>query len=157
MSRIFWTAMLSLAMLLFAGCTTGQVEFTAADAIDQIAGNLATGIEEYHGEVLTADARRTEDVIDAFSARLLTDAGNAEQHKRDVLAALTKINTDGQVENVRHGRLTGSVAALKGLARDIRGLAVDTVQFNDEARRYLRAFISKEPSNVGPAADPAGG
>lgn len=65
------------ALLLLAGCGgDAQMELTAADAIDAVAGQMAVTIDEYHRDVSRSDDAREAGAVAAFVARVRADAAD---------------------------------------------------------------------------------
>ncbi len=131
---------------LLAGCGgDARVEFSAADALNAVAGQMAGTIEEYHGEVTAYDASRESAVIAAFVSRVRQDADDETalaEHTARFEAALRKIHTDREVEFVRRSAAMENVSVIREVSTGLQKLAIQSLGLQDEMKRYLESWIT---------------
>lgn len=136
---------LGFAIIPILGCLGGdaRVEIATANLIDVATDSFAGALAEYHQEILAADAKREQEVIQAFTTRLAQsedgplDPVVIENHKQDFARALTKLRADTETEWQRHMILTANLKTLQDAATTMRKLAVDSLSLEDETKRYL--------------------
>src|SRR5437762_3339217 len=105
-TRLELTIAWVLLAAVLAGCAGGdaRVELSAADALTDVAGQMAGTLEEYHGEVSRYDEGRQSSVVAAFVTRVKKDAADQnalESHVNDLESALHKIRQDQEIEWAR--------------------------------------------------------
>jgi hypothetical protein len=126
------------------GCTgTATTALSAGDALDRLADQMGTAIDEYHEEVAAGDDSRESEVSAAFVSRVIKNANNAGELKNDqaqFLAALSKIRSDRETEWDRRNAAKDNVAALREVSKGLRRVALDSLSLNDEMRRYLTGW-----------------
>jgi hypothetical protein len=136
-------------MLLFSGCICGcggdaRLELASSDALLAIADQMATTIEEYHGEVSNFDDVRESVVLDALVARLKTDIEDesaVESHVSAFKSAMVKIRADRGVEWDRRSAGLDNVSLLREVAGGLQKLAMESLVLQDEMRRYLTDWL----------------
>lgn len=131
---------------LSGGCLGGaQVELSAADSIDALAGSLATSVEEYHGDVTQLDAERERWTVAALARRLRATEDDAEfdAHLQAFHEAMARLRADREVAWRRYAATRANLNELQSLATGLRELALDSMSLSDEARRYLGALTAQ--------------
>ena len=159
--RMIATWLVVLATGAAAGCAgDARVDLATADALDSLAAAMNVTLAEYHAEIDSADSRRESAAIDAFVARVLRDAADADAcaaHADDLERALAKINADRSVESSRHVAAMDNVQLLGEVGDGLRRIAVQSMALEDEARRYILSLIeawqAARVANDAPAAN----
>jgi len=138
-----------------AGCGgDARVELSAATAIQQLTAGLAVALDEYHAEVVSADDRREDAVVDAFITRIRADHADpaaTDQHVEAFRAALDRVRADRAVEWRRYHRTRDMLETLDEIRDGLQQLAIDSLTLSDELRRYLHDMLTR-PSITGPTA-----
>jgi hypothetical protein len=142
-----------LAAGLVAGCGgDARVELTAADALNEVAGQMAGTIEEYHADVSKADASRESSIVAAFVGRVRQDAADEAAlagHVSDFEQALQKVRSDRETEWSRKAAAAENVSVLREIARGLQRLAIESLGVQDEVKRYLQNWIAaREQKNL---------
>ncbi|HOB76430.1 MAG TPA: hypothetical protein PKG54_18115 [Phycisphaerae bacterium] len=130
---------------LAGGCGgDARVEFSAADVISAVAGQMERTVEEYHQEVSRFDDTRESTAVAAFVARVRQDSADeaaVEAHAADFESALRRIRQDRQTEWARRNAALENVDALREVSRGMRKLAIQSLGLQDELQRYLTGWI----------------
>jgi hypothetical protein len=129
-----------------SGCGgDARVELSAADALNEVAGQMAGTIEEYHGDVSRYDEHRQSSVVSAFVTRVKKDAADDNAlaaHVNDFESALHKIREDQETEWARRSTAMDNVSLLKEMSRGLQKLAIQSLSLQDEMKRYLSNWIT---------------
>lgn len=130
---------------LAGGCGgDARVEFSTADALGAVAGQMELAIEEYHQEVSRFDDARESTVVAAFVDRVRRDVHDeaaVDGHAADFASALRKIRADRETEWARRNAAMDNVHVLREVSRGVRRLAVQSLGLQDELQRYLTSWI----------------
>jgi hypothetical protein len=121
-----------------------RVEFSAADALDALAGSMNQTIQEYHQEVTSFDDTRESEVVAAFVTRVRRDAADeksVEGHVASFESALRRLREDRDTEWTRRSAATDNVNALREVACGLQKLAIQSLSLQDEMRRYLQSWV----------------
>lgn len=143
-----WAALSVLVAVtpLTGGCLGGaQVELSAADSIDALAGSLTTSIEEYHSDVTQLDSERERLIVAALARRLRAteDDAEVETHVQAFHDAMARLRADREVAWRRYAATQANLNELQSLASGLRELALDAMSLSDEARRYLGVLAAQ--------------
>jgi len=146
-------------VLLVAGCDgDARVELSAATALDRIASGMADALGEYHRDVAEADDRRETAVIDAFIERVRRESPDEQMTAEHAFAfreAMGRLRQDRRVEWMRFMAASDNLSTLIEVTDGLRRLAIESMTLSDEARRYLRQFVTTNPSAATlPTGDP---
>lgn len=136
---------LTAALLLPTACAHhARVELAAATALDRLAAEVETALNEYHDELNAADRDKRAAVIDAFVNRIRTDHANPQQttaHVQQFNDALDRILADTDVERTRMTATRDNIATVRDIAADLRRFAVQSMSLNDDLQRYLNDLL----------------
>lgn len=143
-----------------------RVELSAGDAINAVAREMGTTIEEYHQDVSQQDDAREHAIVAAFVTRVRGAQGDeaaTSQHAAEFEEALRRIRADRETEWGRRQTAMDNVAVLREVSKGLQKLAIQSLSLQDEMRRYLESWIqmrqdrlqSKEKQPA-PAAQNAG-
>ena len=137
-----WFAALAAAL---GGCGgDARVEFSAADALDALAGSMNQTIQEYHQEVSSFDDSRESEVVSAFVTRVRRDAADEKSmdaHVTAFEAALQRLRADRETEWARRNAAMDNVGALREVASGLQKLAIQSLSLQDEMQRYLQSWV----------------
>lgn len=139
--------LLAIFLLSMAGGCGGdaQLMLVGADAVEVIADQQQQAIDEYHAEVQALDDDREAAVVDAFVVRIQgdvpTDPSSGDAHAAAFREALAKIRADRDVEYVRHRAASDNTSELREIAEGLRQVALESLTFQDELRRYVTGLI----------------
>jgi hypothetical protein len=139
--------LLAIFLLSMAGGCGGdaQLMLAGADAIEVIAGQQQQAIDEYHAELQSLDDDREAAVVDAFIVRIERDVpgdpSSGDAHAAAFRQALAKIRADRDVEYARHGAASDNTGELCKIAEGLRQVALESLTFQDELRRYVTGLI----------------
>lgn len=142
-----------LGLTLLAGCGGGdaRVELSAADALSDVAGQMAGTINEYHDDVSRFDEHRQSSVVSAFVARVKKDAADENalaDHVTDFESALHKIRRDQETEWARRSKALDNVSLLIDVSRGLQKLAIQSLGLQDEMKRYLSTWLATRQAQV---------
>ena len=148
---------LTTLLLLPTACTHhARVELSAATALDHLAAEVETALDEYHSELSNADRDRRSAVIDAFVTRIRTDHANQQQsaaHVQQFNDALDRILADTDVERQRLSATRDNITTIRTIAAELRQFAIQSTTLNDDLQRYIGDLL--QPTNGSPI--PTGG
>ncbi len=140
-----------LAIAVVSCCQLGcvgdaRVELAAANAIHEIAGSLQVTLEAYDEEIQAFDEIRMREVTQALAVRLAKlprDDAVAEADMERFLEAIMKLRGDRLAAARRFAVADENVSLLREVSQGLRRLALDSMRFGDEGRRYLSAAVGK--------------
>jgi hypothetical protein len=140
------------AVMAWSGCGgDAQVELSAAETMDALAGQMEVAMGEYHGEVMAGDDGREQAVADAFVARVMRDREQEEAvlegHAEAFRSALAGIRADRGVELKRYEAAMENVDALREVADGLRRVGVESLGLQDELRRYVSSLLERRASS----------
>ncbi len=148
MKRIVMFAAWTLLAALAAGCGMTRATLDGHDFVDQVADNIAAGIDEYHADDRERMGQVRARLAEAFSADIVAVAADpaAVRAKTDqFLQLLAKAEAAEAVEESRHQRLLGTLRALREVNDSLRDLATirlgwrdEVVQYTDKLRKAVR-------------------
>ena len=132
-------------MLPLCGCGgDARVELAAADALDVVAEQVRTTLNEYHGEVDVFDDGREAAVTADFIRRIRRDGADeatCDRHAEQFAAALSRIRRDREVELRRFDAARAQADTIVEIARGLRRIGIESLSLQDEMRRYLSGYI----------------
>lgn len=147
MRRQFVACSVGWSALVAAGCVSqARVELSAADALEQVAGETRKALDEYERDLESADASREAAVMSAFVARARRDHSDEAlmaRHTDEFTTALGNIREDRRVALERHRRATDNCAALSETAAGLRRIALEATSLDDELRRYVTSLFER--------------
>lgn len=140
---------LPLSIVMIGGILTGciaapHVQLSAADSMELIASALNTTIEEYRQDLDELDTQRRKAVVEAFIARVKADQMDDDAlnlHGASFAAALDRIDADRQTALERRRVVIENLATLREVAGGLRKVAIESMNLDDEARRYLGGVL----------------
>lgn len=148
-----------LAVTTTGGCGgDATMELAASDAIDAVADQMTVTVEEYHREVVAADADREAAVIAAFVRRVQhdhADTSAVDQHVDAFGQALGRLRQDRETVWQRREAAKANIQTLREIGGGLRTLALESLNLDDEMRRYITGWI--ETRRQGSAIPTAGG
>ncbi len=129
------------------GCASApHVQLSAADSMELLASSLVTAIDEYRHDIRQLDDQRRKTVVDAFVVRVRKDHQDEEAlaaHIAAFTAALDRIEADRRAASDRRQAAVENLETLKEIADSLRRVAMESMNLDDEARRYLSGVLSK--------------
>ena len=133
----------------FGGCASSpRVQLSAADSLDLLASSLVSSINEFKVDLEQLDRQRRKAIVDAFVTRVRTDHENPyalESHTVAFTDALNRLEADRQTACDRRQTALDNVGTLQEIADSLRRIAVESMNLDDEARRYLTGVLSQMP------------
>lgn len=146
-SYLLIRAAMAAALPVFAGCgADARVELAAADVIRSAADQMATAVNEYHGEVCQGDDMREAELIAAFVARVRmedpTNSEAVEQHTQQFKDALAKTRADRGVEWQRMTAACDNIDTLREVADGLQRMGISSLTLQDDLRRYLDSWMA---------------
>ena len=149
-----------LGFAVVSGCSSApRVQLSAADSMDLLASSLATTIDEYRHDLDQLDDQRRKAVVDAFVVRVRTDHQDEEviaAHTAAFTTALDHIEADRRAASDRRQVAMENLETLKEIADSLRRVAMQSMNLDDEARRYLAGVIQRrhaEQSEASPTPE----
>ncbi len=143
------------AIFACSGCASApHAQLSAADSMDLLASSLETAIEEYRDDLKQLDDQRRKAVVEAFVARVRMDHRDESAlaaHTSAFTTALDRIEADRRTASDRRAAAVESLETLKEIADGLRRLAVESMNLDDEARRYLTDVLSQIQKSQTPA------
>jgi hypothetical protein len=135
-----------LLVLSACGCSgQARVELAAADALDGLAGELNTALDEFHGDLSGADDQREAAVVSAFIERVkrdVKDDARLAEHDAQFREALAKIRADRQVAWERFDTARDNVTVTREVAGSLRRTALAGLALDTDVRQYVERLIS---------------
>lgn len=140
---------ITLTFAALGGCAASPgVQLSAADSMELLAASLAIAIEEYRGDLEQVDADRQKSLVDAFVVRMRSDPYNEDAvaaHTAQFTAALDRLQADRRAASDRRHAAIENLETLREVAEGLRRVAVESMNLDDQARRFLTERFSHAP------------
>ena len=129
------------------GCLgDGRSTLSAMDSVDVLGVALAGALAEYRDDLERLDDERERSVIDAFVERVRQDVSGGVNDGADAAAfrlALAHLRADRRVALERYLAWRENLATLREVTSGLRRLALESMSFQDETRRYFSDLIER--------------
>ena len=140
-------SIVGLSVGVCIGCVgDGRSTLSAMDSVDVLGDALAGALGEYRDDLERLDDEREQSVIDAFVDRVRRDVAGGANDEADAAAfrsALAHIRADRRVALERYLASRENLATIREVTSGLRRLALESMSFQDETRRYFSDLIER--------------
>ena len=143
-----WRLLLAVLPLtaVFAGCGVNEAVLTGHDFIDEAAGALRTGIDEYHADDVQRIAIAKKHAVSAFVKDIISaggDAAGVEAKTQEFLALLDRADQATRAEQQRHRRLMDWLERVEQVNAEMREIAQYKLRWNEQMCSYVQRLREK--------------
>lgn len=148
--RIGWMLLLWTLAAAGPGCGVNQAVLTGHDFLDEAAGAMQTGLEEYHADEVQRAAAVRQQLVAAFAADVSASAGDKAKVAavtQQMLGLLDKADAASQVEQQRRQRLEGWLSEMRQTNKDLRQIAQWKLHWGQQISQYVQNLREKAHGN----------